>query len=645
MKRQSFLSILAPAVVLVFVLLAACANPGSGPDGGPFDELPPRIVSLSPQLGQKNASPKRIVLNFDEYIKVADAQEKIIVSPPQVNEPEIKVGGKRISVVLRDTLKDSTTYTVDFSDAIEDYNEGNPMGNFTYYFSTGSRLDTMEVSGHVLKAEDLSPVKGILVGLHSNLSDTAFRRLPFDRVARTDVEGRFCIKGVAQGEYRIYALNDQDKDFRFSLKGEEIAFQPATITTSSFADVRYDTLWADTAHITAITPVGFTHYLPDDVVLLAFREEGQMRALLKTQRDVPEWFKIYFSAPSDSTPSLRGLNFDEEKLLPIRSEGNDTLTYWVADTALLKQDTLRFELSYLANNDSTFLLETRTDTFELVPRLTYARREKMKEEDLEKWKKKAERLARRGIPSPSTPPREYLRINGLRGRLSPADNLSFTVSEPLARLDTTAVRLELQVNDSTLNPARFLLLADSLNPLAFTLKAEWRPGQQYLLSFDSAAFVSIYDKESEEDDMHVSVGKSDTYGTLFVKLLNADSTMVVQMLADEKRIYRQVAAKNGVAEFYYLTPGKYYLRAFADTDGNGKWTPGDFDEGRRAEALYYFNAQIEVRANWDIDQTWDIKALPLTQQRPAQLRKDKKQKKVSTAERNAERLQKLGRAQ
>ncbi len=643
MKRPSFLFFLAPAVVLVFTLLAACANPGSGPDGGPFDERPPQIVSLSPQLGQRNASPKRIVLNFDEYIKVADAQEKIIVSPPQVNEPEIKVGGKKISVILRDTLKDSTTYTVDFSDAIEDYNEGNPMGNFTYYFSTGNRLDTMEVSGHVLKAEDLSPVKGILVGLHSELSDTAFRRLPFDRVARTDVEGRFCIKGVAKGEYRIYALNDQDKDFRFSLKGEEIAFLPTTITTSSFADVRYDTLWADTTHITAITPVGFTHYLPDDVVLLAFREEGQMRALLKTQRDVPEWFKIYFSAPSDSTPRLRGLNFDEEKLLPIRSGGNDTLTYWVADTALLKQDTLSFEISYLANNDSTFLLETRTDTFDLVPRLTYARREKMKEEDLEKWKKKAERLARRGIPSPSAPPREYLKVNGFKGRFSPAGNIHFTVSEPLARLDTAAVRLELQVNDSTLSPARFLLLADSLNPLAFTLKAEWRPGQQYLLSLDSAAFVSIYDKENEEEEVHVSIGKSDTYGTLFVKLLNADSTMVVQMLADEKRIYRQVAAKNGVAEFYYLDPGKYYLRAFADTNGDGKWTPGDFDEGRRAEALYYFNAQIEVRANWDIDQTWDIKALPLTQQKPAQLRKDKKQKKVSTAERNAERLQKLGR--
>lgn len=147
--------------------------------------------------------------------------------------PEIKTSGRRISVALQDSLKPNTTYTIDFSDAIVDSNEGNPLGNFTYYFSTGTQLDTMEVAGHVLMAQNLEPVKGILVGLHSNLADSAFTTLPFDRVARTDGAGHFSIKGVAPGTYRIYALKDVDNDFKYA-RGEMLAFNHTEIKPSSF---------------------------------------------------------------------------------------------------------------------------------------------------------------------------------------------------------------------------------------------------------------------------------------------------------------------------------------------------------------------------------------------------------------------------
>ncbi len=642
MKRRdlSFLFLIALPVLLT---LTGCANPGSGPDGGPYDERPPQVLNMMPQLGVTNAAPKRITLRFDEYINIANAQEKVIVSPPQVEEPEIKVNGKKINIELHDALKDSTTYTIDFSDAIEDYNEGNPMGNFTYYFSTGDRLDTMEVAGCVLQADNLSPMQGILVGLHRNLSDTAFRKLPFDRVGRTDANGRFCIKGVAQGTYRIYALNDQDKDFRFSLRGEEIAFDTMLIRPSAFADVRYDTLWKDTLHYTKITPVPFTHFTPDNLTLLAFREEGQMRALLKTLRAEPESFTVFFTAPSDSTPKLKGLNFDERQLICVRSKGNDTLTYWVADSTLLKQDTLRFEIEYLAHNDSTQLIETRREPLDLVPRLTYARRAEMKAEAYKKWLKQHERRVKRGISNAAdTPPRDYLRFDGFKSRFSPLGNFTFTASEPVASIDTAGISLSLKVNDSTYVPARFRLIRDTLNVLQHTIRAEWRPGQDYVLKIDSAAFMSIYGNPNEGVDTRIQIGKADTYGTLFVKLPGASADMVVQMLYDDKKVYRQEKAKKGIAEFYYLNPGKYYLRAFDDRNGDGVWTPGNFDEGRTAEAVFYFNGEIEVRPNWDIDQTWDVHALPLTKQKPEKLLKKKDRKKSSAAERNRERLREKG---
>lgn len=259
-------------ILTAALLIVACANPGSGPDGGPFDETPPRIVHMSPALGGTNEHTKKVSIVFDELIKVENAQEKVIISPPQVQMPEIKVAGKRITVQLADSLKENTTYTVDFSDAIVDTNEGNALGNFTYYFSTGAQLDTMQVAGNVLNAEDLEPVKGILVGLHSNLSDSAFTTLPFDRVARTDGNGHFSIKGVAPGKYRIYALKDMDGDFKY-VRGEMFAFNREDIVPSSFPDIRHDTLWADTVRIDTIKNVRYTHFLPDDVLLLAFTEK------------------------------------------------------------------------------------------------------------------------------------------------------------------------------------------------------------------------------------------------------------------------------------------------------------------------------------------------------------------------------------
>ena len=116
--------------------------------------------------GRQRQRRKKVTINFNEFIKIENAQEKVIVSPPQLEQADIKAAGRRIIVELKDSLKENTTYTIDFADAIVDNNEGNPMGNYTFSFSTGDAIDTMEVSGYALNAADLEPIKGILVGLY-----------------------------------------------------------------------------------------------------------------------------------------------------------------------------------------------------------------------------------------------------------------------------------------------------------------------------------------------------------------------------------------------------------------------------------------------------------------------------------------------
>ena len=209
---------------LVLLLFSACARMGH-PDGGWYDETPPRVIGASPEDKSVNVNTNKYSIYFNEYIKLEGATEKVVVSPPQIEMPEIVGKGKFIKIELLDSLKPNTTYTIDFSDAISDNNEGNPLGNYTYSFSTGDHIDTMEVSGYVLNAADLEPVKGILVGLYDNLDDSVFRTKPLSRVSRTDSRGHFVIKGVAPGKYRTYALQDVDNNYTFSQKRDD-CFQP-----------------------------------------------------------------------------------------------------------------------------------------------------------------------------------------------------------------------------------------------------------------------------------------------------------------------------------------------------------------------------------------------------------------------------------
>ena len=372
------------------MLITSCARMGQ-PDGGWYDETPPRVINTSPKDRATGVTQHKINIYFDEFIKLEDAANKVVVSPPQIEMPEIATKGKHIVVELKDTLQQNTTYTVDFSDAIVDNNEGNPMGSYTYCFSTGTEIDTFEVAGTVIAAENLEPVKGILVGLHSNLSDTIFAKKPLRRVARTDSRGHFTIKGVAPGSYRVYALNDMDGDYTYSQRSEMLAFSHRVVVPSCKPDIRQDTVWRDTLHIDSIARVPYIHFLPDDVVLRAFLPEQTDRHLLKTERTDHRKIGVYFTGMHDSLPVVKGLNFDASKAFFVEaSPRKDTLTYWLKDSTLINRDSLEMALSYYAT-DTTGVLVLKTDTLTAIPKMSFERREKMRLKELEKWEKQQEK--------------------------------------------------------------------------------------------------------------------------------------------------------------------------------------------------------------------------------------------------------------
>ena len=304
--------------VSALLLVAACASIGS-PDGGPYDETPPIFLGSTPAPFALGVKEKRVTLEFDEFIKIEKAAEKVVVSPPQVTPPVIKTNGKKIVVELDDSLKANTTYSIDFSDAIVDYNEGNPLGNFAFSFSTGDKIDKLAVSGTVLNASNLEPIKGILVGLHSDLADSAFTTKPFDRVSRTDADGRFTIRGIAPGSYRAYALQDANQNYFFDQKNEMIAFLDSLVVPYTEVRMHQDTTWVDSLTIDTIRTVPRVHYLPEDLVLLAFNETPTQRYLVKSERPELNRFSIYFSTGTDSLPLLTPLNFDADSAYIVES--------------------------------------------------------------------------------------------------------------------------------------------------------------------------------------------------------------------------------------------------------------------------------------------------------------------------------------
>ena len=388
------------------------------PDGGWYDDTPPYVVSSSPDDKAAGVNSKRVVINFNEFIKLEDAQNKVIVSPPQLEMPDIKASGKRIIVALKDTLKENTTYTVDFSDAISDNNEGNPMGNYTFSFSTGQEIDTLEVSGYVLNAENLEPVKGILVGLYDNLSDTIFKKEPMIRISRTDSRGRFVVKGVAPGTYRAYALQDADGDFVYNQKSEMLAFSHETFEPSWKPDTRQDTVWRDSLHIADILRVPYTHFLPDDITLLAFTPVQDNRMLLKTERKEPEKLGFFFTYGHDDVPHIHGLNFEADSAFVIEpSLKKDTVYYWLRDTALINQDTLHMEVKYMMT-DSAGVLVDKTDTLEMVAKVSYEKRMKELNKEIEKWQKEQEKKKKREEPYDSIMPQKFLDL-----RIKPSGSL------------------------------------------------------------------------------------------------------------------------------------------------------------------------------------------------------------------------------
>ena len=626
---------------LLLVLPVACASIGS-PDGGPYDEEPPVLVKSTPGINATGVDNGKVEIVFDENIKLQNAFEKVVVSPPQMQMPEIRYNGKKVTVELFDSLLPNTTYSIDFNDAVVDNNEGNPYENFAYVFSTGDVVDTLAVSGTVLNAEDLEPIKGIVVGLHSCLDDSAFTKRAFERVSRTDSRGRFTIKGIAPGKYRVYALADANQNYLFDQKSEKIAFMDTYVSPFATEAIRQDTIWRDSLTIDSIMDVKYTRFQPDDLVLRAFAEEMNVQYLVKNPRDEHHKFTLFFAAPNEELPSIKGLGFDIDGKYQLESSQKmDTLIYWLNDSMLFRNDTLKLSVTYKVS-DSLGMMIDRIDTLDLVPKKKWAKVQELQQKIYNEEKKKFLRQASekegydKDNPPPFVPKAKVLpvRFSG-NSTMDVNGNFRFVFDEPLAVADSSAIHLY-QIVDSLLVPMEYVFRRSDNNIKEYELFAEWRPGLKYQITVDSAAFKGIYGGVSEALTRDMQFRTLDEYAVLYLNIPGVGNNALVQLLSSDK-VVMQERSKDNRCAFYFIKPGKYYLRLILDENNNGKWDTGSFEQALQPEKVYYYPHSLDLRALFEYSQDdWDINA-PLDKQKPLEITKQKPDKERKKMNRNATR--------
>lgn len=609
----------AAMAVMAAILLAACANIGA-PSGGPRDEDPPLFVSGNPAPGSLNVDRHKIVLTFNELVNVKDAFTKVVVSPTSRSVPRVTSQGRRVTIEF-DSLAPNTTYTIDFADAIEDNNEGNPLQGFTYTFSTGDTLDSLRIAGRVLGARDMEPQQGMLVGVHLPWEDvaapdTAFAKTRLLRVAKTDDRGQFTIRGLAPGTYRVFALADKDGDYTYSSPEEDMAFLDVAVSPTTSRITAVDTLYNKlTGRPDTVINRNRTLFLPNDVLLRSFNSGLRQQYLTKYERLDSTRLFLKFNTRRDTMPRVRLLGFHPDTYIgtPERSENMDSLVWWLTPE-LMRRDSLRLVVDY-DRTGPDFRPETVSDTLDFFTKRLPA--PKKKRADKKVRVSAADSLAAITTAFKMlTPTRQDVHLP-----------LSFEVPAPLERFDSTAIHLS-EMIDSTYVPVKEQFMfsrPEPGNPRKFNVDYNWDYGGKYRLEIDSLAATDIYGKPSLPLIHEFTVKETGEYCSLLFHIsgLPQGTPAFVELLNGSDAVQRTEKVENSDAFFPFLSPGRYFARVIIDSNGNGLYDTGDYDLMLQPEPAYYYPKAINIKKNWDKEEQWNLWELPVDRMKPTAITKNK----------------------
>ncbi|MCM1319916.1 MAG: Ig-like domain-containing protein [Muribaculaceae bacterium] len=666
-------------IALLFILYS-CASIGN-PSGGPRDEDPPRLMRANPMPESTGFTGRTLYLEFDELVNVKDAFTNVTVSPPQASAPRVSSSGNRVMVEWSDPLLPDTTYTVDFGTAIEDNNEGNPLGNFSISFSTGPTIDSLRISGIVLDAATLEPQQGMLVGVHSAAApDSALKTLRFERATKTDDRGRFTLRGLKAQPYNLFALGDLNNDYRRDNPAELLAFYPVPITPYSESGIASDTIYNMlTGAVDSVVSRERTVFKPNNILLSVFDEGYKPQYLVKYERPDSARLQFIFNARSAELPILEliGNGYSEKWSITEYSQYKDTVTYWITEPAIASTDTMHLALSYKRTNQQAQLY-AGTDTLMLTkPKVKAPAKRKMNKQQLA-----ADSIAREQA--------KWLKLSVMpTGKIDVFTSMYIESPEPLTRFDVGMMRLEEKV-DSTYKPLPMPeLIPDKYGKVrSYSFKYPWEYGKTYRLTIDSTAMTGVSGRFNATLAQEFNVKKPEEYASLTLRLIPDTVQGFVEVLTSGDQPVQRARVQNGIVRFPYLAPTDYYARFVArplpevhvsdvtfssssellgELDMHPKdvetgavsaasdnpseivlsedsvqaedvvdileFHTGNYEQRIQPDDVYYYPKVLSLKRH-DRSEQWDLNAVAVDQQKPSAIKKNKPKIKSVPSKRN-----------
>jgi len=598
MHFRSFLKIIVAG--LMIALVTYCAQPGN-PGGGPKDTTPPEVLSTSPPNISPNFKGNKFTIYFDEFLELDNINQKALISPPTDELPDFRLKGKSLHVKFNEELKENTTYSVYFGDAIVDLSERNPLLNYTYIFSTGPRVDSMSLKGQVINAFDLVPVEDAFVMLYKNDNDT----LPLDSLplavkpfylSKTDVNGKFQLNGLANQQYLMFALVDLNGNYIFDQPGESIAFLDSMVTPQYKIPPKIDSTIIDSIRIVYellepdsietlvdvlyLDSIRETQHQIENHIMLMFDEPDTVQRLLKAELLRRNTLLFSFSNPVKDV-EFQTINYNPDTLWykELFSKNKDTLTWFLKSPPV---DTLEM---YILHNDDTLGYEfIRIDPNRPTPGGATKRQKK---EAAEK--------------------KEYLGFdsNLSRGILALNKQPELTFYQPLDTILTDSILLV--AGEDTIYSPPYIIVDSLKRKVVFPLELD--ESTRYSLTFPDSSFIGWNGYFNEEKKLSFSTKSLRDYGILSLSLVpEIKQSYILQLTTDQEQLIKEFYFSNDTTyTIEYMDPGKYLLKLIYDSNDNGKWDPGNYLKKLQPEKVSYFPKTIETRENWEIEEVWEIK--------------------------------------
>ncbi|WP_171596509.1 Ig-like domain-containing domain [Marinifilum caeruleilacunae] len=568
----------------VSLFIYSCANQGY-PTGGPIDETPPRVTETRPENYALNFKGGKIEIFFNEFVKLENINEKFVVSPPFKKTPTVKLKGRSIYVKLEEELKENTTYTLDFGDGIVDNNEGNPLGEYQFVFSTGETIDSLSIKGKVDNSFDETPVEKSMVMAYLNTHDSVPMTTIPDYIALTDSAGYFQLNNLKEGTYKLFALVDGNRDYLYNGPGEMIGYFDELIVPSAHRFEQLDSIGGDSVVIRQAIALE-----PNNIHIRMFDEENPLQYLTGYKRPRREKLEFEFNAKRTDSLKIDFIGFEENPdwFLAEINERKDTLSFWITDSTIYQRDTLLAALEYF-KTDSTNQLSLFQDTVKLNfkdPKKAKAKQSKKKDKKKVKIKK---------------PQYKFNFKTSTKQDLH--KNITISFDEPLARINYDSIHFY-QLKDTLEIPVDFKIEKDPKKLLQYNFVYKWEPETSYKIDIDSTAFQNIYGVFSDSFEGKIRTRELEHYGKLFLNVSGVKIPTLVQLLEtgkNEKLVQTKKIESDQTVIFDYLEPKTYIIKVIEDENDNGTWDTGNYQEKIQPEQVYYFYKELKVRSNWEVE--------------------------------------------